>query len=86
MKNCACGAAVVEKGNIERKAPGLQERVMRCAKGHTLVRTIFRPLASKTKPNKGRTFKFLTILEPTATGAREVRESREPRADKPAAK
>ena len=71
MKNCACGAAVVEKGPVERKAPGLQERVLRCAKGHTLVRTVFRPLASKTKPHKGKTYRFLTVLEATPTTVRE---------------
>lgn len=83
MKNCACGAALVERGLVEKKAPGLQERVLRCAKGHTLVRTVFRPLGSKTKPSKGRTFRFLTILEPTAAGAREMREGRDLRDAKP---
>ena len=81
MTNCACGAQVVEKGPVERKAPGLQERVLRCAKGHTLVRTVFRPLASKTKPTKGKTFRFLTILEPTATSASASRDHGSPSRD-----
>jgi len=66
MKRCPCGATLADKGNVERKSPGLQERVMRCEKGHTLVRTIFRPIGSKTKPTKGRTIRLLTMLEPTA--------------------
>jgi hypothetical protein len=66
MKRCPCGAALADKGTVEHKSPGLQERIMRCEKGHTLVRTIFRPMGSKTKPSKGPTMKFLTVLEPSA--------------------
>ena len=66
MKRCPCGAALADKGTVERKSPGLQERIMRCEKGHTLVRTVFRPIASKTKPSKGPTIRSLTMLEPAA--------------------
>ena len=66
MKRCPCGATLTDKGTVERKSPGLQERIMRCEKGHTLVRTIFRPIASKTKPSKGPTIRSLTVLEPSA--------------------